>query len=71
MHAEHRNARWEPDLFSNGRTYRPYRLTRRNVMGFYDCRCMLTGLALDGDATLVMLRRAGDAYRPIALGIAG
>jgi hypothetical protein len=40
-------------------------------MGFYDCRCMVTGLTLEGDATLVVLRQAGDAYQPITLGIAG
>ena len=41
-------------------------------MGFYDCRCMVTGVSLHGiDASVVVLRRAGDAYQPITLGIAG
>lgn len=41
-------------------------------MGLYDLRCMVTGLSLRGiDATLVVLRRSGEAYRPITLGIAG
>jgi len=42
------------------------------VVGFYDRRCMLTGLSLHGiDATLVPLLRLPDGYRPVALGIAG
>jgi hypothetical protein len=41
-------------------------------MGFYDCRCMVTGLSLHGiDATLVPLLRESAGYRPITLGIAG
>ena len=41
-------------------------------MGFYDARCMITGISLHGiDATLVVLRRAGEAYEPITLGITG
>jgi len=41
-------------------------------MGFYDRRCVLTGLSLHGiDATLVPLLRLPDGYRPVALGIAG
>ena len=42
------------------------------MVGFYDRRCMLTGLSLYGiDATLVPLLRLPDGYRPVALGIAG
>jgi hypothetical protein len=41
-------------------------------MGFYDERCMVTGVSLKGaDAALVLLDRDGDAYRPIALAIKG
>ncbi|MFE7801887.1 hypothetical protein [Nocardia sp. NPDC057440] len=41
-------------------------------MGFYDCRCMVTGIGLDGiGATAVLIRRNGDVYQPISLGIAG
>jgi hypothetical protein len=41
------------------------------VVGFYDCRCMVTGLVLTGETTLVPLRREGDTYRPMALGLSG
>ena len=41
-------------------------------MGFYDCRCMVSGVSLKGaDAALVLLQQAGEAYRPIALAIVG
>jgi hypothetical protein len=41
-------------------------------MGFYDCRCMATGVSLKGsDAALVLLQRASRGYRPIALAIKG
>lgn len=41
-------------------------------MGFYDTRCMLTGVSLHAiRATVVLLHRVGAAYRPITLGIAG
>src|SRR5215468_6514390 len=42
-------------------------------MGFYDERCMVTGISLKGagGAALVLLDRDGDAYRPIALAIKG
>ncbi|WP_028934906.1 hypothetical protein [Pseudonocardia spinosispora] len=40
-------------------------------MGFYDCRCMITGLSLSREAVLVMLERTDGSYRPTALGIPG
>ena len=41
-------------------------------MGFYDCRCAITGVSLKGaDATAVLLQRVGRAFRPIALPIKG
>jgi hypothetical protein len=41
-------------------------------MGFYDCRCMVTGVSLKGaDAALVLLQQAGDAFRPVALAVTG
>lgn len=41
-------------------------------MGFYDTRCMITGLSLRAlDATAVVLRRVESGYRPVTLGIAG
>jgi hypothetical protein len=41
-------------------------------MGFYDERCMVTGVSLKGaDAALVLLDRDGDEYHPIALAIKG
>lgn len=43
-----------------------------DAMGFYDCRCMITGVSLRAvDATLVVLRRIGSNYLPITLGITG
>jgi hypothetical protein len=42
------------------------------MMGFYDARCMVSGVSLKGtDAALILLEQAGDAYRPIALAITG
>lgn len=41
-------------------------------MGFYDCRCMITGVSLHAiGATAVVLGKAGDAYQPLTLGISG
>jgi hypothetical protein len=41
-------------------------------MGFYDNRCMVTGVSLLGsDAALVLLEEAGAAHRPIALAVKG
>jgi len=41
-------------------------------MGFYDCRCMATGVSLKGaDAALVLLHRAAGEYAPISLAIKG
>lgn len=42
-------------------------------MGFYDCRCMISGISISGvdAATLVLLGQADGSYRPIAAGIAG
>src|SRR5262245_5127252 len=41
-------------------------------MGFYDCRCMVTGVSLKGvDASLVLLNKSADQYRPFALAIRG
>jgi hypothetical protein len=41
-------------------------------VGFYDCRCLVTGVSLGSSgATAVVLRRVGDVYRPITLGITG
>jgi hypothetical protein len=41
-------------------------------MGFYDARCMITGLSLRTlHATAVVLRRTGTGYRPVTLGIGG
>jgi hypothetical protein len=41
-------------------------------MGFYDCRCMATGVSLKGaDATLVLLQQAGAVHHPIALPVKG
>jgi hypothetical protein len=41
-------------------------------MGFYDCRCLATGVSLKGaDAALVLLQRDGDAYRPLAAALHG
>jgi hypothetical protein len=41
-------------------------------MGFYDCRCMATGVSLKGaDAALVLLQPSAAGYDPIALAIKG
>jgi hypothetical protein len=41
-------------------------------MGFFDCRCMATGVSLKGtDAALVLLQQADGVHRPIALAITG
>lgn len=41
-------------------------------MGFYDCRCMATGVSLKGaDAQLVLLQQAASEYVPISLAIKG
>jgi hypothetical protein len=41
-------------------------------MGFYDCRCMATGVSLKGaGATLVLLQQAGAVHHPIALPVKG
>lgn len=41
-------------------------------MGFYDCRCMLTGVDLNaGGAVAVPLRTVPDGYEPVAHGISG
>src|SRR4051794_22109502 len=41
-------------------------------MGFYDCRCAVTGVGLKGaDAVLVLLQEDAGRYRPMALGMAG
>src|SRR5262245_61758488 len=41
-------------------------------MGFYDYRCMVTGVSLKGAKTaLVLLDRAGKEHRPITLAITG
>src|SRR5262245_23138792 len=41
-------------------------------MGFYDCRCLLTGVSLKGArVALVLLQPAGDEYEPISLAIEG
>lgn len=41
-------------------------------MGFYDCRCMATGVSLKGaDAALVLLQQAPGEYVPISLAIKG
>lgn len=41
-------------------------------MGFYDTRCMVTGLNLRVmDTTLVLLSAGPDGYRPISLGLHG
>jgi hypothetical protein len=41
-------------------------------MGFYDCRCMVTGVSLKGaGAALVLLREAGGAHHPVALPVKG
>jgi len=41
-------------------------------MGFYDCRCMITGVSLKGaDAALVLLHQSSDQYLPQALAVKG
>jgi hypothetical protein len=42
-------------------------------MGFYDTRCMVTGLALmaNDPTTAVLLRASEDGYRPVSLGLQG
>jgi hypothetical protein len=42
-------------------------------MGMWDLRCMATGLPLtpNDPATAILLTRAGDGYRPAALGLCG
>ena len=41
-------------------------------MGFYDCRCMATGVSLKGvEAALVLLRQEHDAFFPIAFAVKG
>lgn len=41
-------------------------------MGFYDCRCMLTGVSVDFvGATAVILRCTATGYEPVTLGISG
>lgn len=41
-------------------------------MGFYDCRCMATGVSLKGaDAVLVLLQQTGSTHHPIALPVKG
>jgi hypothetical protein len=41
-------------------------------MGFYDCRCMVTGVSLKGaDAALVLLYQSSDQYLPMALAVKG
>jgi|SRR5579883_714164 len=41
-------------------------------MGFYDARCMVTGVSLKGSQTaLVLLQKHHESYHPIALAITG
>lgn len=41
-------------------------------MGFYDCRCILTGVSVDFvGATAVILRCTATGYEPITLGLSG
>jgi hypothetical protein len=41
-------------------------------MGFYDCRCLVSGVSLKGaDAALVLLQQSGQTHQPIALAITG
>ena len=41
-------------------------------MGFYDCRCRITGVSLKGaDATAVLLQKFARAFRPITLPVTG
>ncbi len=46
-------------------------LEPEDAVGFYDCRCLVTGVSLKGaDAAAVLLQKA-KAYRPIALAMKG
>lgn len=41
-------------------------------MGFYDCRCMVTGVSLKGvDTVLIPLQQSANAYIPITLALKG
>lgn len=41
-------------------------------VGFYDCRCMVSGVSLKGaDAVAVLLQTNGGAFRPVALALKG
>lgn len=41
-------------------------------MGFYDCRCMVTGISLKGvDAALIPLQVADKGYSPVTLAVKG
>jgi hypothetical protein len=41
-------------------------------MGFYDCRCAVTGVSLKGaDTALVLLQQTADGHAPIALAVKG
>lgn len=41
-------------------------------MGFYDCRCMASGVSLKGaDAVAVLLQLSSGAFRPVALALTG
>ena len=41
-------------------------------MGFYDCRCVITGVSLKGaEAALVLLHQSSDQYVPQALAVKG
>src|SRR5689334_19056513 len=41
-------------------------------MGFYDCRCMVTGVSLRGaGAVLAPLQQSDQAYAPITLALKG
>jgi hypothetical protein len=41
-------------------------------MGFYDCRCMVTGVSLKGaGAALVLLQETGAGHHPLALPVQG
>lgn len=40
-------------------------------MGFYDCRCLVTGIALAGETVAVLIRGRGNSYQPISLPISG
>lgn len=41
-------------------------------MGFYDCRCAVTGISLKGANTaLVLLQQVADGYAPVALAVKG